>query len=83
MRLPLQFPRGRGEGEVTNELVKVTLRVTREQALLIWLNIDGWLDAGACEGGLTADERDALFLASDAFMKASRRTPTPERKSDE
>jgi hypothetical protein len=39
---------------------KVLIRLTPEQAQIVMLNADGWLDAGACKGGLSQEEREAL-----------------------
>ncbi|NMU88368.1 hypothetical protein HGQ98_00495 [Achromobacter ruhlandii] len=39
----------------------VTAGLTLEEARLCADNIDGWLDAGACEGGLEPAEREALI----------------------
>lgn len=38
----------------------VIIRLSKAQADLVWRNADGWMDAGACEGGLTKDEMAAL-----------------------
>lgn len=38
----------------------VILRLTPRQAKLLWGVIDGAADAGACEGGLTAQEQRTL-----------------------
>jgi hypothetical protein len=48
---------------------KVVIKLTPDQASLLYLNIDGWMDAGACEDGLNEDERDALHDACDQIMK--------------
>jgi hypothetical protein len=48
---------------------KVTIRLTPDQASLLYLNIDGWMDAGACEDGMTKDERAALSEACDQIIK--------------
>lgn len=38
----------------------VTIKLTEDEARLVAQNVDGWLDAGAGEGGLESKERDAL-----------------------
>jgi hypothetical protein len=48
-------------------MVKILL--SRKNAKLLALNIDGWSDAGACDGGLNADERKALDSAFDQIMR--------------
>jgi hypothetical protein len=47
----------------------VTIRLSPSNARLVALNIDGWLDAGACEGGLEDDERAALHSAYDQILR--------------
>lgn len=39
----------------------ITVRLSPTYARLLMLNADGWMDAGACEGGLEPDERLALL----------------------
>jgi hypothetical protein len=52
----------------------VTIRLTDEEAKLVAQNVDGWIDAGSCEGGLTASEKDALNKLYDQIMRQIRRT---------
>lgn len=47
----------------------VTLKLTDEEARLIYANADGWLDAGAGDGGLTQPEKDALRKLCDLIRK--------------
>ena len=46
----------------------VIIRLTPAQARLVFLNADGWLDAGACEDGLRPDEREALNSLCDQIL---------------
>jgi hypothetical protein len=48
-------------------MVKILL--SEKNARLLAQNIDGWSDAGACEGGLTPDERKALNSIYDQIMR--------------
>jgi hypothetical protein len=48
----------------------VTIRLTAKQADLVWRNVDGWLDAGACEGGLRPDENRALQSLARQLLAA-------------
>jgi hypothetical protein len=45
---------------MSQETRTVVIRLTPKEADLVNRNADGWLDAGACEDGLEADERAAL-----------------------
>lgn len=47
----------------------VTIRLSPSNARLVALNIDGWLDAGACKDGLEPDESAALSSAYDQIMR--------------
>jgi hypothetical protein len=47
----------------------VTVRLSPANARLVALNIDGWLDAGACKGGLEPDEHAALHSAYDQILR--------------
>jgi hypothetical protein len=47
----------------------VIIKLTSIEADLVSRNIDGWLDAGACEGGLEEDERLALHKTYDQIIK--------------
>lgn len=47
----------------------VTIRLSPEHASILFLNIDGWMDAGACEGGLEPREREVLGNACDQIMR--------------
>lgn len=47
----------------------VVVRLTPEEADLIWRNADGWSDAGACEGGLTEAEHEALGELQDQISR--------------
>lgn len=46
----------------------ITIKLTEEEAQHVWLNADGWLDAGACEGGLEPDEREALYKLCEQIV---------------
>lgn len=46
-----------------------TIKLSPKEALIIWKIIDGALDAGACEDGLTENENNALEKASDQLIK--------------
>lgn len=48
---------------------RITIRLSPARADLLARNIDGWLDAGACEDGLTEAENDALSSAYQQIMK--------------
>jgi len=52
---------------------KITIRLPPDQAKLLMLNIDGWLDAGACKDGLTEEENKALRNAYDQIAKQLQR----------
>lgn len=39
---------------------EVVIKLSPKDAELVFLNADGWSDAGACEGGLRPDEQEAL-----------------------
>jgi hypothetical protein len=47
----------------------LAMRITPEQADWLQRTIDGALDAGACEGGLEPDEREALQAVEAKLMK--------------
>lgn len=42
---------------------RITIKLGAGAAQLLMMNIDGWLDAGACEDGLTPSENRALQSA--------------------
>ncbi|WP_454878638.1 hypothetical protein [Serratia inhibens] len=46
----------------------VTIKLTDKEAEIIFLNADGWMDAGACSDGLGADEMAALTKLTDQIM---------------
>jgi len=48
---------------------RITIRLSPNDAKLLWRNIDGWLDAGACEDGLEPDEHAALHSAADQLVR--------------
>lgn len=60
----------------------VTIRLSEKNAELLAQNIDGWSDAGACEGGLTADEKKALGSAYDQIARQIYRPRGLQRRSD-
>lgn len=47
----------------------VTIRLSRNYARLLMQNIDGWLDAGACKGGLEPAENRALSSAYNQIQR--------------
>lgn len=47
----------------------VTIRLSEKNAKLLAQSIDGWRDAGACEGGLTQDEMKALDSAFNQLAR--------------
>lgn len=48
-------------------MVKILL--SEKNARLLARNIDGWNDAGSCEGGLESAERKALNSAYNQIMR--------------
>lgn len=58
----------RQEIEMSEEKT-ITIKLTREEAHHVYMNADGWLDAGACEGGLEKDEREALLKLCGQIAK--------------
>lgn len=56
-----------------NERKMITIRLSPDMARLLFLNADGWLDAGACEGGLNEDERKALNATCDQILRGLKR----------
>lgn len=48
---------------------RITIRLSPNYAKLLWQNIDGWLDAGACDDGLQPEERKALHSAAGQLVK--------------
>lgn len=56
----------------------VTVKLTPKQANLIWLNADGWLDAGACADGLRQNERAALNSLCNQILSQTHRSKKPE-----
>ena len=70
----------------------VSIRLTEDEARYVFMNTDGWLDAGACDGGLEADERAALHklcdqinrkLRGDMWISTKPRRTTPAVTSNE
>lgn len=53
----------------------VRILLSKENAWLLAKNIDGWSDAGACDGGLTPAERKALNSAYDQIMRQLKSKP--------
>lgn len=51
---------------------KVVIKLTKAQAKKVWLSVDGWLDAGGCDGGLDDDEREALESLNDQISDQTR-----------
>lgn len=47
----------------------VTIRLSKENARMLSEGIDGWMDAGACEGGLTQSEMKAYLSAFDQINR--------------
>lgn len=62
----------------------VIIRLTEKQAELVRRNVDGWLDAGACEGGLTKAEHAALWCVQDQIREqtTSKNAPTIRTQKD-
>jgi hypothetical protein len=66
-------------------MATITIKLDQEEARLLWLNIDGWMDAGACEGGLEPAEERALQKACDQLVeqleklkkKSAQKEPSP------
>jgi hypothetical protein len=52
----------------------VTVKLTDKEADLIRRNVDGWLDAGQGEGGLTKAEQKALSKLYDQIVTQTKRT---------
>lgn len=50
----------------------VIVRLTPEEADLVWRNVDGWMDAGSCEDGLEEDEKAALMSVEDQILRQIR-----------
>lgn len=50
----------------------VVVRLTPEEALIVWLSVDGWVDAGSCEDGLEPKERAALDKVREQIRKQIR-----------
>ena len=53
----------------------IVVRLTPEQANLVWRNVDGWMDAGSCEDGLTEAEHEALSDLEDQLLRGLKRNP--------
>jgi len=47
----------------------VVIRLTPKQAEIVWLNTDGWIDAGCCKDGLHPGEREALSSVRDQISQ--------------
>lgn len=47
----------------------ITIRLSPKSALRLAKNVDGWIDAGSCEGGLEADEMRTLQSTYAQIMK--------------
>lgn len=58
----------------------VVIRLSPANARLLAENADGWLDAGACDGGLTPTEREALLSTYQQIMRQLIRR-NPERRA--
>lgn len=58
----------------------VVIRLTPKQADLVWRNVDGWMDAGSCEGGLEPDEREALECLEDQILRQIRKCKAGEQR---
>lgn len=43
----------------------VTIKLTDKEAEHVFMNADGWMDAGACKGGLEPEEMAALKKMTD------------------
>lgn len=50
----------------------VTIRLTEDEARHVFMNADGWLDAGACKDGLEPDEQAALNKLCDQINRKLR-----------
>lgn len=49
-------------------MAKITITLTPYQAKILWGVVDGAADAGACEGGNTQQETDALIAVTDKLL---------------
>jgi len=49
-------------------MTDITLRLTPVQARVLWNVVDGAADAGACKGGNTRQEADALTRISGKLL---------------
>lgn len=47
----------------------ITLKLTPTEAKILWNVVDGASDAGACDGGNTEQETDALSDISSKLLK--------------
>lgn len=47
---------------------RFSIMLTCDEANTVWGLLDGALDAGCCEGGLTEAERDAAHKVSSALL---------------
>lgn len=60
-----------GEASMAERAKKtVTIKLTDAEADLVWGNVDGWIDAGSCEGGLSEDEYEALDSLREQIRKS-------------
>lgn len=54
---------------------RMTIMLTPDEASLVWGLLDGQMDAGACEGGLSKAEHDACGKVCDALIRHSQKEP--------
>jgi hypothetical protein len=47
----------------------LTMKLTAREANIVWGLLDGALDAGQCEGGLSAEETEAASKVADALLR--------------
>lgn len=47
----------------------ITIKLTLDQARILWGVVDGALDAGACEGGLEEHEAEALRHVDSQLLR--------------
>ena len=55
----------------------VTIKLSDSEARLVWGILDGAADAGACEGGLSQEEHQAVWKAIDQIVEQT----VPKRKA--
>lgn len=54
---------------------RMTVSLTAHEARLVWGLLDGVIDAGACEDGLSEQERDAAWKVLTALGKIMHKEP--------